>query len=264
MHRTTLLTRISMAACLVVPALAQDPAPQHPSPKQPASQPASQPADAGATDAAKPKILQLGQRADGALTLLDIDGKPQNAHELMGRITVVNFYSIQCPVQRAWDKRLAAIQQDFAKDGVVFLHVDSNVGEIGEEPQQKEGEELPYGRIRDHLQAQQLPFRVLVDHGNKVADFFDAKTTPHVYVFGKDGRLVYKGLVDDDQKDRRVGDRHDYLRDTLAKLLKGEKVEPFATKETGCGIKRVAKKDPAVQRGLQHLGGDGKDGKQDG
>lgn len=54
------------------------------------------------------------------------------AHEFMGKVTVVNFYSIQCPIQRAWDGRLA-IQKEFESQGVVFLHIDSNVTEIGEE-----------------------------------------------------------------------------------------------------------------------------------
>lgn len=240
---------LSLLACLTLPAFAQEPATGDTKPATPA--PAS-------ANTEKPKTLQLGQRATGSITLLDIDGKPQNAHDLIGKVTVVNFYSIECPVQRAWDKRLATIQKDFEKDGVVFLHIDSNVSEIGAEPQQADGDEKPYAEIREHLKEHELPFRVLVDHGNVVADFFDARTTPHVYVFGKDGKLVYKGLVDDDQKNRNADNRHDYLRDTLGKLVKGEKVEPFSTKETGCSIKRVEAKPAgdAAQKGLQHLGGD--------
>jgi len=185
------------------------------------------------------KTLQLGQRANGALTLPDIDGNAQKAHDLMGKVTVVSFYSIQCPVQADWDQRLAQIQKDFEGQGVVFLHVDSNVTEIGETPPKAEGDTKPYAKIRDHLKAKNLPFRVLVDHGNKVADLFEAKTTPHVYVFGADGKLVYKGAVDDDQKDKNAEKRTNYLRDVLGKLTKGEKVEPFATKEVGCSIKRM-------------------------
>ncbi|MEQ1632592.1 MAG: hypothetical protein ABL997_09485, partial [Planctomycetota bacterium] len=83
------------------------------------------------------------------------------------------------------------------------------------------------------------PFRVLVDHGNKVADLFAATSTPHVYVFGTDGKLVYKGLVDDDQRDAKKDTRKDHLRDVLGKLMKGETVEPASTNEVGCSIKRV-------------------------
>lgn len=199
----------------------------------------AKPAAPAAQQATATKTLALGQRANGALTLPDIDGKTQNAHDLMGKVTVVSFYSIKCPVQAAWDQRLAQIQKDFEGQGVVFLHIDSNVTEIGEAPPKAEGDAKPYANIRDHLKEKNLPFRVLVDHGNKVADLFEAKTTPHVYVFGQDGKLVYKGAVDDDQKDKNADKRTNWLRDVLGKLTKGEKVEPFSTKEEGCSIKRM-------------------------
>jgi peroxiredoxin len=222
------LSKLSLLSVLTFPLLAQEP------PQPPVEKPKEQ--------VEAPKVLQLGQRVNGLTTLPDLDGTPVLARDLMGKLVVVNFYSIQCPVQRAWDQRLAAIQQDFAAKGVVFLHIDSNVTEIGEQPPKVEGDEKPYAKVREHLAAQKLPFRVLVDHGNKVADLFDARTTPHVYVFGTDGRLVYKGLVDDDQKDRNADARNNYVRDVLGKLLAAEKVEPFATKEQGCSIKRVGAK----------------------
>jgi peroxiredoxin len=224
----TPLLRIALSSCLVFPLIAQEPD----------AKPA--PASADKQEQEAPKTLQLGQRVNGATTLKDLDGKPLKAMELMGKVTVVNFYSIQCPIQRAWDKRLAEIQTEFAKEGVVFLHIDSNVTEIGAAPPAEDGDEEPYAKVKEHLKKQELPFRVLADHGNKVADMFDAKTTPHIYVFGRDGKLVYKGLVDDDQKNQNAEDRKNYLRDVLGSLLKGEKVEPFATKEVGCTIKRVS------------------------
>ena len=224
----TPLLRLALSSCLAFPLIAQEPD----------AKPA--PASAGKQEQDAPKTLQLGQRVNGATTLLDLDGKPVKAQDQMGKITVVNFYSIQCPIQRAWDKRLAEIQTEFGKQGVVFLHIDSNVTEIGAAPPAADGDEEPYAKVKEHLKKNELPFRVLADHGNKVADMFDAKTTPHIYVFGKDGKLVYKGLVDDDQKNQNADSRKNYLRDVLGSLLKGEKVEPFATKEVGCTIKRVS------------------------
>lgn len=232
------LPRLLLASCLCLPVLAQEPVVEPPPPPPPESKQQEPKTDA-------PKKLQLGTRVDGKTILSDIDGKPVMAQEFMGKITVVNFYSIQCPIQRAWDGRLAEIQKEFEAQGVVFLHINSNVTEIGENPPAADAEQKPYAKIRDHLQEQKLPFRVLADHGNKMADFFEARTTPHIYVFGQDGRLVYKGLVDDDQKNRNAEKRTNYLRDTLGKLIKNEKVEPFATKEEGCSIKRVKREKPA-------------------
>lgn len=234
----TLLAATLLAANL--PAQEPKPAPTPAPAPAPAAKPTTDAAPADAKTAPKPKLLELGGRIDGGLTLSDLDGAPVRAHDLMGTITVVNFYSIQCPIQAAWDQRLAQIQKDFAAQGVTFLHIDSNVTEIGEAPPKVEGDAKPYDTIRQHLAKKELPFRVLVDHGNAMADLFQAKTTPHVYVFGKDGRLVYKGLVDDDQRDKNADGRQNHLRDVLGKLVKGEKFEAFATREAGCTIKRVA------------------------
>ncbi|MGE3175584.1 MAG: redoxin domain-containing protein [Planctomycetota bacterium] len=232
---------------------------------EPAATPAATPAENPAATQKDPeaKVLQLGQRPDRALSLRDLDGEAVTAESLLGKVVVVNFYSIQCPVQRAWDRRLADIQRFFTPQGVVFLHIDSNVTEIGAEPPKPVEGEQPYARIREHLKEQDLPFRVLVDHGNAVADLFGATSTPHVYVFGPHGRLIYRGLVDDDQRDRNQDGRTEYLRTTLTRLLAGEEVEPFATKEVGCSIKRVGKgsgRGRGARRGSSDGGSSGGDG----
>jgi thiol-disulfide isomerase/thioredoxin len=216
-------------------ALAQDPAP--------VAKPAK---DSPAKDAAaeQPKVLELGKRVPGTMVLKDIDGNEHKAQSFMGKVTVVNFFSIQCPIQQDWDPTLAAIQTKYAEKGVVFLNVDSNFGEIGEQPQKAEGDMKPYDKVRQHLKDKKLPYTVLVDHGNVFADFMQATTTPHVFVFGTDGRLVYRGLIDDDQKQTKGDKAKHYLTDTLDKLLKGEKPEPSETKPIGCSIKRVKKAAP--------------------
>jgi peroxiredoxin len=224
------LHHVTLLSCLLLPLTAQEGVKAVPKPDAPAPEAPKQDA---------PKILQLGQRVPGELTLLDLDGKPVKAHDLMGKITVVNFYSTKCPIQKAWDQRLSDIQKQFEVQGVTFLHIDSNTTEIDQDPTVPDSK--PVDALKAHLKDNNLPFRVLLDHGNIAADLFDARTTPHVYVFGKDGRLIYKGLVDDDQKDRNVDKRNNWLRDVLGKLLKDEKVEPFATKEEGCSIKRTKK-----------------------
>ncbi len=137
------------------------------------------------------------------------------------------------------DGRLAEIQKEFESQGVVFLHIDSNVTEIGKEAPAADGEKKSYENIREHLAEKKLPFRVFVDHGNKVADLFGATSTPHVYVFDTKGKLVYRGLVDDDQRGNKLEGRTNYLRDTVDKLASGVEVTAFSTKEVGCSIKRV-------------------------
>ncbi|MEZ5962286.1 MAG: redoxin domain-containing protein [Planctomycetota bacterium] len=236
-------------------------------PKKPETKPAAKP-DVQATQtqdaaASKPLVLSLGMRASGGIVLKDIDGNEHRAKSYQGKVTVVNFYSTQCPIQAAWDDRLAAIQNEFGKKDVVFLNIDSNRTEIGDQPPVVSGDEKPYDSIRKHLKAKDLPFTVLVDHGNVVADLFGAKTTPDIFVFGKDGKLVYRGLIDDDQAQRKGDQAKRYLHDVLTKLVAGETVEAFETKPQGCSIKRMPKADasggePTRRRPRQGRG----DGKQ--
>jgi thiol-disulfide isomerase/thioredoxin len=222
----------------VVPS--QDPAAQNPAAKP--QEPARPAAPAAA---AAPKTLKPGMRLDQNLALLDIDGKQHRSGDYQGKVVVVNFFSIECPVQGGWDPELAAIQREFAAKGVEFLNIDSNSSEIGAEPPKPEAQKpdsaKPYDNIRKHLAAKKLPYTVLVDHGNAVADLFGAKCTPDIFVFGTDGRLVYRGLI---AEEAAKGEKKQHLRDTLTKLLANEKVEPFQTTPQGCGIKRVPKAKP--------------------
>ena len=39
------------------------------------------------------------------------------------------------------------------------------------------------------------------DPGNKVADLYDAKRTPEVYVVGSDGKLLYHGRIDENYEE---------------------------------------------------------------
>jgi len=209
--------------------------------QEPQPVPVGPPVVAPAAAPQPPKTLALGMRVPAETVLVDIDGKEHRAGDCKGKITVVNFYSITCPIMRGWEQRLAAIEQQYGKQGVVFLDIDANSTEIGTTPPAKDGKDKPYEKIRAHLAAEKLPFTVLADHGNVVADFFGAQTTPHVFVFAADGKLVYRGLIDDDQHDRKGDQAKRYLRDTLDQLLAGKTVTPSETKSIGCAIKRAGK-----------------------
>jgi len=235
--------------------LAQEPAPR------PAEKPVTGDGQEPAPEKAERKHLELGMRLPGTFSLKDIDGKAHKAQSYMGKIVVLNFYSIQCPIQAAWDPALSKIQRDYQDKGIVFLHVNSNVSEIGRSEPTEKVDALPYDNLRVHLKKKDLPYKVLVDHGNVLADFMQAQTTPHVFVFGNDGRLVYRGLVDDDQRGTKGADAKRYLKDTLDQLLAGERPEPFETTPRGCSIKRVPNgKDGDGKGGRPRGRGRGNDG----
>ena len=187
--------------------------------------------------AKKPKTLALGHQVDPTIVLADIDGNECATANFRGRITVVNFWATRCPWMKGWDPTLSEIQRNYSKKGVVFLMIASNEGNGEIRDNKLEKGQKPYQEIRKHLKERELPYRVLIDPGSEVARRFGARTTPDIFVFDEDTRLVYRGRIDDDERRKKGDEATHYLRDTLDAMLTGEELDPTGTKPFGCSIK---------------------------
>lgn len=142
--------------------------------------------------------------------------------------TVIAFVSSRCPCSSSHElelKRLAALH---GQSGVQFFGINSN-----------QDEKVEYSR--DHFKESAFGFPVIRDPGARIADQFGALKTPHVYVLGPTGEVLYQGGVDDahNQKESR---RH-YLADALQSIVEGRKPEPSRTRTLGCLISRTQKSE---------------------
>ena len=64
--------------------------------------------------------------------------------------------------------------------------------------------------------------KYLVDNKSKLANSINAKTTPHIFLFDESNKLVYKGSIDNNYKDKsNVTDF--YLKDAMDQMLKKRK-----------------------------------------
>jgi thiol-disulfide isomerase/thioredoxin len=185
-----------------------------------------------------PKVFEVGKPVDATITLTDVDGKEHKLGDYQGRIVVVDFWSIQCPVSRAYEERLNALHAKYGKEGIVFLAIDSNHTEIDKDADMKN--EDAYARIREYRDEAKVKMPILVDRGNVVADRFNAQTTPHAFVIDKEGMLRYAGAIDSDQSGRK-DDATPYLANALDALMAGKEIEMASTKPVGCSIKRAEK-----------------------
>lgn len=88
---------------------------------------------------------------------------------------------------------------------------------------QKNGYNVAYALDKDHL----------------MADAFGAKTTPHVFLFDGNYRLVYKGAIDDNN-DEASQVKEPWLKNALNNLASSKAIEPNTTRAIGCSIKRVS------------------------
>ena len=162
-----------------------------------------------------------------AFELKSVDGKAFSLAdaEKSNAYVVLMFIATQCPYSNAYNDRMRDMAAAYAKKGVFFVGINSNNTESVEE-------------TASHAKQHGFGFPVLKDPGNKVADLYDARRTPEVYVVGKDGKLLYHGRIDDNSSDAAKVSSPD-LKNALDALLAGQPVAKAETKAFGCTIKRA-------------------------
>jgi thiol-disulfide isomerase/thioredoxin len=171
--------------------------------------------------------LEVGTKAPAFELVNAIDGKPVAFGPGDGRPSVNVFTCNQCPYAKAFEPRLIALGNEYAKRGVVFYAIDSN--DDAAYPVETMGE------MKGRATAQHYPFPYLKDGDSKVAREYGARVTPHVFVVDGKGIVRYRGYVDDSTK---AADRqHTGLTDALNELIAGKEVKVSATKAFGCTIK---------------------------
>src|SRR5262245_5566576 len=126
-------------------------------------------------------IIATGSAAP-EFTLTDLNSKSHSLKDYRGKTVVVSFISARCPISNAYKDRIRAIADEYAKQGVVFLGVNSNSDES-------------VGEMRTYAARNKLNFTILKDKGNVIADAYSAERTPKVYVIDGNGLLQYQGRI---------------------------------------------------------------------
>ena len=93
-------------------------------------------------------------------------------------------------------------------------------------------------RMKERSKKMNYKANYILDKNNKLADAFGASTTPHVFLFNKDLKLVYKGAIDDAVSSKKEV-KEKWLYDALSNLGQGKKINPSTTRNSGCSIKRA-------------------------
>lgn len=160
-----------------------------------------------------------------------LDGNTHSLSDYRGKIVVLEWTNPGCPVvQRHYkDGLMPALQKECLDEGVVWLLINStNPGHANFKP----AEDLK--RIYGEWKAAFTAF--LMDPDGKAGKALGAKTTPHMFIIDKEGKLAYNGAVDDDPQGTQP-DRMDYVKPAVEALLKGEPVATTTTKPYGCSVK---------------------------
>lgn len=154
--------------------------------------------------------------------LPDLNGKMRRLSELRGRIVIVNFWSCECPHSERTDKAIMSMFVQW-QDDVTMLSIASNRNES-------------LSALREAAESRRLP-EVLHDADCRVANLFEAQTTPHVFVIDREGILRYRGAVDDVTFRQRKPTRF-FLDEAVESLLEGHLPALTESPAYGCTIVR--------------------------
>jgi len=179
------------------------------------------------------KVLKIGDPAPAWVDLPGIDGKKHSLTDLKDKaVVVVVFTCNSCPVAVGYEDRILAFHKKFCGPDKQVTLVAINVNVIPEDL-------LPEMKAR--AKARGFAFDYLVDPTQKIAKDFVANVTPEFFVFGKDRKLVYKGMMDNTIIEKNV--KTNYLEPAVEAALKGQRPTVQETIGRGCKIRYVRKKD---------------------
>jgi peroxiredoxin len=170
--------------------------------------------------------LELGHEAPD-FTLPDTHGNPTPLNGEGAAATLVVFTCNHCPYALAWHERVNQVAREYESRGVRTLQISSN-----------DAERYPRDSLdamRERVDAGDFATPYLYDESQEVARAYDARTTPHVFVFDRDRRLTYQGAPDADYRNESLDAA--WLRDALDATLNAEQVPLAETEPVGCSIK---------------------------
>lgn len=93
-------------------------------------------------------------------------------------------------------------------------------------------------KMREYASRQHYQVPYAVDDQSMMANLFGATRTPEVFLFNGEGKLVYKGALEDNPANPEKSQKL-YALEAMKNMVAGKPIKPTETKSIGCGIKRM-------------------------
>jgi peroxiredoxin len=165
-----------------------------------------------------------------AFSLKGLDGKTHSLADYSGKVVVLEWLNPDCPFsnRHAEEKTMTTLAAKYGE--VVWLGIDSS------SPSSRDY--MKPAEMRAWTEKNGIHYAVLYDDSGSVGHAYGAKTTPHMFVIGKDGKIAYNGAIDDDPSGRKSrAERVNYVDHGLTAERSGKTPDPAATKPYGCSVK---------------------------
>lgn len=163
----------------------------------------------------------------------DTHGKPVKLSALKGKLVVLEWSNHQCPyVRKHYGAGNMQKTQEAARAlGVTWITIiSSGPGEQGHV------NAAEANRLTAERNAK--PHHVVLDPEGKIGRMYAARVTPHMFIVGADGGLLYKGAIDSIRSSRQsdIADAKNYVTAALREIKAGSKVADADTTAYGCTI----------------------------
>jgi hypothetical protein len=181
--------------------------------------------------APRPGLLKKNLEKKGndspPMSFRDVDGKPVTPLTVGdAKANVLFFVTTDCPIANGYSPEIAAIVKDFSERSIrcYMVQVDPS---------------LTPDAARAHAKEYGLTLPVVLDAKHELVAATGVKYTPEVAVVLPDGKIAYRGRIDDRHPGlgkKRIAPEHRDLRDALTSILAGESVPVPRTQAVGCSI----------------------------
>jgi peroxiredoxin len=167
-------------------------------------------------------------------TATDAAGEVINLSDFKGKMVVLEWVNFDCPyVKKHYNSgNMQALQASYTEQDVVWIGVGSSAeGKQG----YFTGDDLVAKKEMNNFSGSHY----IVDASGEIGKLYDAKTTPHMFIIGTKGELVYEGAIDSvpsaDKSD--VESAENYVVSALDAYMAGEEIKTAKTQPYGCSVK---------------------------
>jgi peroxiredoxin len=169
-----------------------------------------------------------------AITAKDTNGHNFSLTDQKGKIVVLEWTNDGCPfVHKHYDSHnMQNLQKYAAEKGATWITIVSSAPG-------KQGNVTPEEANRIVTDQGATITAKILDPDGTIGHAYDAKSTPHMFVIDKGGKIAYMGAIDSDSSPRQssIVGATNYVRAALDSLINDQPVKITQTEPYGCGVK---------------------------
>lgn len=165
-------------------------------------------------------------RSPADITLKDANGQSHDFFSKTKKTQPLVFIFVlpDCPISNSYAPELKRLHREFSKLGFFLVYADADVTSA---------------EAREHWKSYDFGFPGLLDPAHRLVKKAGATRTPEAAVFSSNGKMLYRGRIDDRYVDfgkKRKEPQHRDLQNALRAISEGKKARWPSEPPIGCYI----------------------------